>query len=114
MLIVVALTAWGAWLVAPFIFFLVLTGVQNVRRPMFVSALNERMEKSMRATVLSIESVGRAVIVAVVLPVMGMLADRYGLQYALCVPMTLLFLGLWIFIPQRVRRPSANVGAQGG
>jgi MFS family permease len=107
LLIVVAVTALGMWLVAPFIFFVLLTAIQNVRRPIFVSALNERMEKSMRATMLSMESVGRAIVVAMVLPMMGLLADRYGVQYALGVPMTLLFLGTFLGLPERQRQNSS-------
>jgi hypothetical protein len=103
LLIVVSAAALGMWLVVPFIFFVLLTTIQNVRRPIFVSALNEKMEKSMRATILSMESVGRAIVVAAVLPVMGLLADRYGVQYALGVPMALLFLGAFIRVPSRER-----------
>jgi hypothetical protein len=94
--IVVAVAALEMWLVLPVIFFILLTAVQNLRRPIFVSALNQQMEKSMRATVLSIESVGRAIVVAMVLPAMGFLADRFGLQFALTVPLVLLILGLWL------------------
>ncbi len=56
-----------------------MTMLQNLRRPIFVSAFNEVMDKPQRATSLSLESLARTVTVAGLLPITGWFADSYGL-----------------------------------
>lgn len=90
------------WLAAAF--FVLLTLLQNVRRPMFMSTLNADMEKSMRATVLSAESVARSLAMAAMLPVMGLVADKYGLEYALLLPAAVL-VAAW---PLRLASPTTE------
>ncbi len=68
---------WG--LFPGLLILMVLTLLQNLRRPIFVSALNTEMQKTQRASVLSLESVARAVTVAILLPLLGWAADCFGL-----------------------------------
>jgi len=84
---------WNDWLVVAAVYFVLLTLLQNVRRPVFISALNAEMEKSMRATILSLDSVARSIVLAVMLPVVGMAADRFGLRSALLLPPLVLLAG---------------------
>jgi len=92
-LIVGAFLFWKDWLLPASAFFVLLALLQNVRRPMFVSALNAGMEKSMRATILSAESVARSLVTALTLPLMGVVADQFGLEYAILLPAVGLLLG---------------------
>lgn len=85
--LVLILCLWVDWLVIGLILMLGLTVLQNGRRPIFVSAFNEVMDKSARATTLSIESQARSVVTAVLLPITGWLADQFGL-IAVCLALT--------------------------
>lgn len=62
--------------------FLVLTVLQNLRRPIFVSRFNRYMDKSQRAATLSIESQGRSFLFAILAPSTGWMADEFGLGAA--------------------------------
>jgi hypothetical protein len=73
-----------------------LTILQNLRRPIFVSALNTRMEKAQRASVLSFESVCRAITVACLLPLVGRAVDIFGLLAVWAIASGILALGLFI------------------
>jgi MFS family permease len=113
LLVVGSLLLWSKWLVVAGAYFVLLTLLQNVRRPVFVSALNSEMEKSMRATVLSVESAARSVCLAVTLPVVGLVADSYGLQYALLLPPLVLIAG-WPLSSARPDRPGETSRAGSG
>jgi len=73
-----------------------LTILHNLRRPIFVSALNVEMEKSQRASVLSFFFVSRAVAVAVLLPLFGWAADQFGLNAVWILSCLILLCGLTI------------------
>lgn len=69
----------GPWLVVGLCAIGAATYLQNLRRPMFVSQLDEVANKSLRATILSIDSQTRSLLVAFQLPLMGLTADTWGL-----------------------------------
>lgn len=73
----VAALPWG--LIPGMFAFMALTALQNLRRPILVSMLNTQMVKSQRAATLSLESFCRAAAVALLLPLFGLAADRFGL-----------------------------------
>ncbi|MEZ5063328.1 MAG: MFS transporter [bacterium] len=60
--------------------FIVLSLLQNARRPVFVATLNRLMDGAQRATTLSVESQGRSAALAVLAPLTGWIADRAGLD----------------------------------
>lgn len=70
------------------------TCLQNLRRPMFVSQLDEVANRPLRATVLSIDSQVRSLVVAVQLPLMGLAADAWGLWSVASLPALLMLAGL--------------------
>ncbi|WP_417387376.1 MFS transporter [Gimesia sp.] len=72
---------------------MVLTLLQNLRRPIFVSTLNTEMLKTERASVLSLESVCRAVTVSVLLPLFGLAADQFGLLAVWVLTALILLVG---------------------
>jgi len=77
-----ALCLFKGWLFMGMIGFIALTGLQNVRRPIFVALLNEVMDKPQRATTLSVDSQLRSWGVALLAPATGYLADSFGLPWA--------------------------------
>ncbi|QDV49857.1 MFS transporter [Gimesia fumaroli] len=94
--LVLAVCTWNLkWGLLPGILILtVLTLLQNLRRPIFVSELNTQMLKAQRASVLSLESVSRAVMVAVLLPLFGWAADQFGLIAVWSIAACILTVGL--------------------
>jgi MFS family permease len=61
--------------------FVVLGGIQNARRPILLSCLAKYMPSQERATVMSVETQTQTVITMLVAPVLGLIADAFGLQY---------------------------------
>lgn len=76
--------------------FILLTILQNARRPVFVSALNDVMQKPQRATTLSIESQARVVALAVLMPLTGLCADAWGIAAVFIVPAVLFVCGMFV------------------
>lgn len=56
-----------------------LTLLQNLRRPIYVSSLNRVSNKPLRATILSIDNQAISFATALLMPLMGLAADRWGL-----------------------------------
>ncbi len=73
--------------------------VQNLRRPMTVGYISDRISHRTMASGLSVESQLRTIIMALVAPFVGYLADIYGVGYALAIIAALL---LFIYIPLRI------------
>ncbi len=65
------------------IFFVLVFLIQNLRMPIGISYVTEIIDKDILATVLSAESQTHSIIAAVLAPLIGYLADAYGLGYAL-------------------------------
>ncbi|GIW98866.1 MAG: MFS transporter [Pirellulaceae bacterium] len=70
------------------------TFLQNLRRPMFVSLMDEVANRPLRATILSLDSQARSLTVAVQLPLMGIAADTWGLWTVVCFSSLLMMVGL--------------------
>jgi MFS family permease len=71
--------AWGRLDGVAIIAFLGVYMIENVRRPMVVGYLADRMDHRMMASGLSVEVQFRTLIMAVIAPALGWLADRIGL-----------------------------------
>lgn len=82
------------WFVAGALGFIALALLQNARRPMFVTSLNELMDKPQRTTTLSLESQGRSLAYAIAAPLTGWAADVWGLHVALAAIAGVMALGL--------------------
>lgn len=70
--------------------FFLLFIMKDMRRPLFVSAAGDLIPKKQRATILSVESQLRALMLIVLAPVFGFFAEQFNLS--------LLFLGLGLFV----------------
>jgi predicted MFS family arabinose efflux permease len=80
----------------------IITMLQNVRRPIYVSALNDVANKPLRATILSIDNQAIALTTAILMPLMGLAADHWGL-WTICIFSAAIFA-----IPSRSRRESRS------
>ena len=62
------------------VFFVVINLLQNFRKPIFIDLLDNFMEKSQRATILSISAQLKSLFLIVLAPLAGFLADTFGMQ----------------------------------
>jgi hypothetical protein len=84
-LFVAGLATWGNvnWL-AVLVFFLFYI-LFNLRRPMTVSFISDQISSKVMASGLSVESQFRTVIAAILAPLLGALADQFGVGIALAI-----------------------------
>ncbi len=54
---------------------------QNIRKPIFIDVLDINMEKSQRATMLSISAQLKSLFIIILAPVGGFIADTFGMNY---------------------------------
>ena len=94
-IVVVAAMLWMQWRWAGLPALLLLVGLQNLRRPLFIAALDKFMDKYQRATTISVETLARCVAYAITVVVSGYLADAVGLRSAYAAMAGLFVLGLW-------------------
>lgn len=66
--------------------------VENLRKPIGISYITENIDNRILATVLSAESQAHALIAAILAPVIGFLADRFGVGYALAMVSIIMIL----------------------
>ncbi len=66
--------------------------VENLRKPIGISYITENIDNRILATVLSAESQAHALVAAVLAPIIGFLADRFGVGYALAIVSILMIL----------------------
>jgi len=67
------------------IFFLLFFLLQNARRPVNITYLSEKISHRTMASGLSAESQIKTLLIAILAPVIGFLADRFGIGLALTV-----------------------------
>lgn len=63
--------------------FLLIYLIRDSRKPIFVDVIDENMDKSERATIISIVSQFKSAFAIILAPLMGYIADKYGLHYSL-------------------------------
>jgi len=81
------------------VFFLLLFLLQNARRPVNITYLSEKISHRAMASGLSAESQVKTLLMAILAPAMGLLADRFGIGSALIaggIVMGLSSLGVWL------------------
>jgi MFS family permease len=79
------LSAWVGWEAGAIVAYLLLYVAQNVRRPMIVGYVSERIDHRMMATGLSVETQLRTVLTAIFAPLLGLLADRLSVGAAVLI-----------------------------
>lgn len=75
--------------------FFVFYTVYNLRKPMVVGFLGERMKRNQRATILSVHSQLRSVTGMIIAPLFGLIADHLGITY-------ILFMGAFVLLMEGV------------
>ena len=69
----------------------------DTRRPLFVDAAGDMMDKEERATVLSVESQIRALLVIVLAPLLGMVVDVFSIfTLFIIIGVFSLIMGFWL------------------
>jgi len=99
---------WQGWFLAGLVLMIAVSVLQNARRPVFLHAFNEVMDKDSRATTLSIESQARSLVTAALLPATGWLADQYGLIAVFVTISCVLAVGL--VLGKALQRQTQPVG----
>lgn len=61
--------------------FIVLNILQNIRKPFFVDLIGDYLKKQERATVLSIESQLKSILIIILAPMVGYIADMFGMEF---------------------------------
>lgn len=74
------------------ILFIALFAVQNIRRPMNVSYISETIPAEFLASGLSVESQTRTLLVAIISPVLGLIADHIGIGWAIAFMAAIILL----------------------
>ena len=75
---------WG-WLAGAVVFYMAIYLVENLRKPIGISIVAERLDKDILATALSAESQAETLFAALLAPVIGFVADQWGIGVALMV-----------------------------
>jgi len=77
--------------------FLILYILTDIRKPLFVDACDDYMDKHQRATVLSIASQLRALFTIIMAPIVGFLADNFGIA-SVMLGLACILLVLYSFV----------------
>lgn len=84
-LFVAGLTTWFNLVIVSILVFLGFYILQNLRKPMNVAYISDQISQRVMASGLSIEAQFTTVLVAIFAPVLGALADAYGVGLALTI-----------------------------
>ncbi|GAB4167583.1 MAG: hypothetical protein Kow00108_00040 [Calditrichia bacterium] len=80
------------WIIPGICLFVFLHVLQNIEKPIMVSAISETQDNSLMATALSIQNQMRALITAVLAPILGFLIDQFNLSGGFAVTGILLLI----------------------
>jgi MFS family permease len=103
LLLLAGLAIWQEIIWLAIVIFLLFYLLQNVRRPMNVSFISDRISNRVMASGLSVESQFTTLLTAIFAPILGALADRFGIGVALMVLAAGVFL---LFVLARVDEAS--------
>ncbi|MCK4630921.1 MAG: hypothetical protein KAT40_05725, partial [Bacteroidales bacterium] len=78
------------WIIMSIIFFVAVHLTENLRKPVGVSYIADQFKENILATVLSTESQVKSLYAALIAPVIGFMADRFGLGWGLAITSCLL------------------------
>lgn len=89
-------------LILSIVFYIGIYIIENLRKPIGISYVTETINKDILATVLSGESQVQTLIAAILAPVIGFFADRFGLGFGLVsVSLLLILISPLVFINRR-------------
>ena len=88
---------WRNWALLSIFIFLAFHVLHNLRRPMNVSFISDKIESRVMASGLSVEAQFITILTAIFAPLLGLLADHFGVGVALTV-LGAGVLGLYVFV----------------
>ncbi|MCD4789718.1 MAG: MFS transporter [Bacteroidales bacterium] len=89
-------------LILSIVFYIGIYIIENLRKPIGISYVTETINKDILATVLSAESQAHTLIAAILAPVIGFFADRFGLGFGLVsVSLLLILISPLVYINRR-------------
>ncbi len=108
-LFVAGLALQRNWVILSILVFIGFYVLHNLRRPMNVAFISDQISNRVMASGLSVEAQAKTVMMAVLAPIVGALADRFGVAVALAAMgglMLLLTPVLWVRQAERRIAPS--------
>lgn len=85
MLILIGALTWASWTIPALILFLAFYALRSLRRPMDVAYISDQIESGLMASGLSVEAQLSSLLTALFAPLLGFLADRFGVGVALAI-----------------------------
>lgn len=79
-------------LIVAVVAYIIIYLIENLRKPIGISYITENIDNNILATVLSAESQAHALVAAILAPIIGFLADSFGLGIALAFVSVLMIL----------------------
>jgi MFS family permease len=90
------------YIIPTVIVFFIIYIIKDMRRPLFVDIVGDYMAKKQRATVLSVESQFRSILIIFIAPLFGYLSDQFGIAIAFLVFSVVSIIFSWLF---KLKRP---------
>ena len=84
-LLIAGFAAWKEWAIISIVVFLGFYILQNLRRPMNVGYISDQIASKVMASGLSVESQLATILMAILAPILGALADAFGVGAALAI-----------------------------
>ncbi len=84
-LLIAGFAAWKQWAIISIVVFLGFYILQNLRRPMNVGYISDQIASKVMASGLSVESQLATILMAILAPILGALADAFGVGAALAI-----------------------------
>ena len=83
---------YQSFYLAAIVFYAVIFLIENLRKPIGISMVADRLEKDVLATALSAESQAETLVAAMIAPLLGFAADKWGVGAALMMVSLLLIV----------------------
>ena len=83
------------------VFYVGIFVIENIRKPIGMGYLSSKPDESVLATVLSIESQTKSLLAALIAPLLGFLADQFGVGYSLAITSGLLLMALPVYYARK-------------
>ncbi|MGH4037436.1 MAG: MFS transporter [Sphaerochaeta sp.] len=84
--------------------FLLIYLIRDIRKPIFVDVIDDNMRKDERATVLSVVSQIKSAYTVLLAPLMGFIADRFGIKYAMLALSAILVASFFLTYVKSTKR----------
>lgn len=94
-------------LILSVIFFIGIYIIENLRKPIGIAYVSENIDHNIMATVLSSESQSHALVAAILAPLIGYFADRFGLGSAIMIVSGILIILSPVYLVRKSQAPAS-------